>query len=111
MLGATASAAGYYWSRGFGWIRSFRAVGAGRHVYAQEAAGHSAETVTMTFRVPNLIRLEGAVAVRDPVSGRVVYESRFHRLVSLPPRAVAETVRLRLKDGLLIVEVCDSSAE
>ena len=64
----------------------------------------------MTFRVSNLIQLEGAVAVRDPLSGSVVYESRFHRLLFLPPRAVAETARLRVRDGLLLVEVCDSSA-
>ena len=98
-------AARYYWSRGFGWIRSFRAMGGGRYVYAQEAAGHSAETVSMSFRVRDLIQLEGAVTKRDAETGSVVYESRFHRLLYLPPRAVADTARLRVEDGLLVVEV------
>jgi hypothetical protein len=99
------AAAGYYWSRGFGWIRSFRAMGGGRYVYAQAAAGHSAETVSVSFRVRDLIQLEGAVTKRDAETGRIVYESRFHRLLYLPPRAVAETARLRVEDGLLLLEI------
>jgi hypothetical protein len=105
------AAAGYYWSRGFGWIRSFRAIGGGRYVYAQEAAGHSAETVSMSFRFRDLIQLEGAATKRDAETGSVVHESRFHRLLYLPPRAVAETVRLRVEDGLLLVEVRAAPAE
>jgi len=98
-------AARYYWSRVFGVIRSFRAMGGGRYVYAQAAAGHSAETVSWAFRVSNLIQLEGAATKRDPATGSVLYESRFHRLLYLPPRALGETVRLRVEDGLLVVEV------
>jgi len=101
------AAAGYYWSRGFGWIRSFRAIGGGRYVYAQEAAGHSAETVSMSFRFRDLIQLEGAATKRDAETGSVVHESRFHRLLYLPPRAVAETARLRVEDGLLLLEILD----
>ena len=101
------AAAGYYWSRGFGWIRSFRAMGGGRYVYAQEAAGHSAETVSMSFRFRDLIQLEGAATKRDAETGSVVHESRFHRLLYLPPRAVAETARLRVEDGLLLLEILD----
>jgi len=105
------AAAGYYWSRGFGWIRSFRAIGGGRYVYAQEAAGHSAETVSMSFRFRDLIQLEGAATKRDAETGSVVHESRFHRLLYLPPRALAETARLRVEDGLLLVEVRAAPSE
>ena len=107
MLGA----AHYYWSRGFGWIRSFRPMGGGRYVYAQPAAGHSAETVSLSFRFRDLIQLEGAATKRDGETGSVVHESRFHRLLYLPPRAVAETARLRVEDGLLLVEVRAAPAE
>lgn len=98
-------AARYYASLGFGWVRSFRAMGDGRYVYAQAAPGHTADSVRASLRERRLVRLEGWVRRRDAGTGRALSESRFHRLVQMPPRADAATVRLRVAEGILMLEM------